>query len=148
MIKLNNVLYPNIFQSLVFKIDWKSIENLFMQDPLDKRAEIGKLGNHLNPTRIPRVTESRIPRKINMQLYKILFKSVFFENHPVSVLTVYSFNLFDLVFRSNFPHNYIIYHPHLSNSLWWKYKTFVENFANFGQNFFRGFSFYFPVLFD
>ena len=50
-----------------------------MQDPLDKRAEIGKLGNsgteygklgnNVNPTRIPRVAESRIPRKINMQLY-------------------------------------------------------------------------------
>ena len=64
---------------MVFKIDFKSIENLFMQDPLDKRAEIGKLGNsgteygklgnNVNPTRIPRVAESRIPRKINMQLY-------------------------------------------------------------------------------
>lgn len=76
MIKLSNGLYPNIVQSLVFKTDLKSIENLFMQDPLDKRAEIGKLGNSGaefgnigNHARIPRVAESRIPRKINIQLY-------------------------------------------------------------------------------
>ena len=106
MIKLINGIYSNIFQSLVFKTDFKSIENLFMQDPLDKRAEIGKsgnsgiefgkLGNHVNPTRIPRVVESRIPRKINMQ-----FDKKKNSNRPVILLTNYSFNLFDLVFQKN-----------------------------------------------